>query len=308
MSQRQFRILAASLLGDSLTLGAHWIYDPAAIATGWQPAGALNSPKPGGYHANEPAGGQTHYGHQALALMDSLTPDWDPVRFMATWQALWDNDAIYRDGATRQTLAAVEAGKPVTAAGSASHDWGGASRMAALACFSLDASDDAACALVREQTRLTHQDPELIEAAAYWLRAVRLVYRGMSVSEALDAARDGTDPILPVAAMLRAAREAAPVGAIAAVAKLGAACSVTGALPATMALALIHPDSLEDALTQNVLAGGDSAARGLALGMLLGATPAGVIPARWLAGWQARARVEAHFANQPVAAHPASVS
>jgi ADP-ribosylglycohydrolase len=60
-------------------------------------------------------------------------------------------------------------------------------------------------------------------------------------------------------------------------------CSIGAALPGAVYTVLKHEDSLEEALIETVMAGGDSAARGMVVGMLLGAYHgADKIPARWL--------------------------
>jgi ADP-ribosylglycohydrolase len=64
-------------------------------------------------------------------------------------------------------------------------------------------------------------------------------------------------------------------------------------LPAAIFAALHPQDSLEVTLVASVMAGGDSAAQAMVVGMLLGAVhdmPS--IPERWLAGLQCRVEVE----------------
>ncbi|MBC7543041.1 MAG: ADP-ribosylglycohydrolase family protein, partial [Candidatus Sericytochromatia bacterium] len=90
-------------------------------------------------------------------------------------------------------------------------------------------------------------------------------------------------------------------GGVAAVQSLGAACAVGAAFPATLALALAHPTDLEAALIENAMAGGDSASRGLFLGMLLGASSGAIVPQRWLTAWQANSRVAAFLSSQSLA-------
>jgi ADP-ribosylglycohydrolase len=68
-----------------------------------------------------------------------------------------------------------------------------------------------------------------------------------------------------------------------AIGKLGPACSISSALPSVLYLALKYGDNTETAFIENAMAGGDNCARGLALGMLLGAAnglPS--IPERWV--------------------------
>jgi ADP-ribosylglycohydrolase len=65
------------------------------------------------------------------------------------------------------------------------------------------------------------------------------------------------------------------------------------ALSSIFVILLQHGDDLETALIENVMAGGDSAARGLVLGMLLGAAHGRrAIPARWLESLDARPKAE----------------
>ncbi|MBC7542136.1 MAG: ADP-ribosylglycohydrolase family protein, partial [Candidatus Sericytochromatia bacterium] len=119
-------LLQASLIADSLALPVHWNYDPAVIASEYGRVVELRSPPVKGYHGGQPAGGQTHYGAQALALMDSLGAGhtFDETAFAATWRALWDHYDGYRDGATKATLANLDAGTPAKSAGSTSTDLG----------------------------------------------------------------------------------------------------------------------------------------------------------------------------------------
>ncbi|HSO10397.1 MAG TPA: ADP-ribosylglycohydrolase family protein, partial [Desulfoprunum sp.] len=65
------------------------------------------------------------------------------------------------------------------------------------------------------------------------------------------------------------------------------------ALPAAVHLILRYETDLRQALIENVMAGGDSAARGLVVGMILGAAggPA-AIPPEWLADLAALPQIQ----------------
>lgn len=70
--------------------------------------------------------------------------------------------------------------------------------------------------------------------------------------------------------------------------EFGLGCGISAALPGVIHLALTYPDDLAGALIENVMAGGDSAARGLALGMLLGAANGlAAVPPDWLRSMRA---------------------
>ncbi|MGL5019987.1 MAG: ADP-ribosylglycohydrolase family protein, partial [Luteolibacter sp.] len=65
----------------------------------------------------------------------------------------------------------------------------------------------------------------------------------------------------------------------------GLTCHVPDAFPGVCHLLMRHPDDLAAALTASVEAGGDSAARGMILGMVHGAKPdAKPLPEHWLTG------------------------
>ena len=290
-------MVAASLVADSLSLPAHWNYDPAKIMSTYGRITELLPPDPASYHKNQTVGAQTHYGDQALVLLRAIAASgyaFDAETFARQWRASWDGYTGYVDGATKKTLAALEAGTPWQQAGSPSDDLGGGSRIAALVAATMKRSEEDAVKAAWAQTELTHRDPAVCEAAAFSVRAVRAIAGGMAVPEALALAAGAEYVALQPKTHLEAARQALSRGTpVEAVAALGLPCPVHASFPAALALALAYPTDLEAALIDNVMAGGDSAARGLAVGMWLGAVPGARVPERWLAAWKARAEVEA---------------
>jgi ADP-ribosylglycohydrolase len=70
-----------------------------------------------------------------------------------------------------------------------------------------------------------------------------------------------------------------------AVRRFGRMCEVAAAFPATVHLIAKYEDRMEEGLIENVMAGGDSAGRGLLSGLVLGAWGGrSAIPERWLSG------------------------
>lgn len=83
--------------------------------------------------------------------------------------------------------------------------------------------------------------------------------------------------------------------------KVGKASPTEGALPAAVYFSLKYKGDLEAALIANAGVGGDSAARGIVIGMLMGAEQGWAsIPARWKNGLNARVHVEALMRDLPV--------
>ena len=281
-----------SLVGDALSLGPHWIYDQGEIGAKLGRIGGYHAPL-SGYHPGKQAGDFTHYGDQTMLLLRSVAGcgAFDLNDFASRWRAFWDDPAApsYRDAATRATLGNLQGGRPVNAAGSPSSDMGGASRIAPL--FLLDWGDPAELfAAARAQTSFTHADPAVGAAAEFFARVAHAVGQGSPIPAALAAA--ATQPTAGDAPRWLAAALAtskSPMSDRAALSQHGLTCDVGDAFPAVCHLLLRFPDDPASALCENAMAGGDSAARGLLLGLVFGSVPQPApIPGSWVATLAAR--------------------
>ena len=135
MTDKAKSMVLGSFLGDSLALGVHWIYDQKQIASVHGRLDALKAPDPASYHPTKLAGDFTHYGDQALVLLESLAGKgvFDPADFSARWQNLFRGGYTgYVDKATAATLSQLAAGWEPQDAGSVSDELSGASRIAPL--------------------------------------------------------------------------------------------------------------------------------------------------------------------------------
>lgn len=287
MTARDF--ILPSFFGDALALGPHWIYDLPKIHQLY-PAGIRKYDVPrSSYHPGKSAGDFTHYGDQTLLLLESVAAageNWTPESWRDTWTSWGRTTASYRDGATRETLERLDAGLD---RGSDSHDLGGASRIAPLFLLPPDRIVRAA----REQTAVTHGDPQVIDAAEFFARAALSLADGVDFDAAFDEAASHPYEALPAIDWLAAAREATTGDLAERAEELGIACSISGAFPLTLTLALRYAQDPVAALEANALTGGDSAARGLLLGLLMGARHgAAALPEEWLRDLRAGPRIE----------------
>jgi len=284
--------IAGAVLGafaaDTLCLGVHWIYNPDRIA---RLAGRIAEPidplpDAAKWHPNRKRGQFTHYGDQALVLLRSVAASggWSREDFSSRWTAMWDGYDGYVDGATKDTLSGAPSG---------SNDFAGLARMAPLLLSLADGSEDAFVAAAREQCALTHGDSVLLEAGDFFARVLHAVANGASVESALDRAASRNYAVLPVVDWMGAARaRLAADDPAATVAELGATCHVRDAFPSTIFLLLRFGTSLRETLVENAMAGGDSSARGMMLGAILGARDgAGAIPESWLSAMEATVEI-----------------
>lgn len=288
----QFAVLT-SFAADALALGAHWIYDPGRIRSEFGRIENLTDPRPPTYHPHRRRGEFTHYGDQALVLLRSLAAQggFDEEHFSRSWRALFQNYTGYVDGATRKTLEHLAAGTPPAAAGSDSEDLGGAARIAPLV-FALRDRPEELLSAARRQTALTHNHPRVIAAAALLARLGCEALGGRRPSEALSrmAEDPAIDPVLRRG--IREGLESTSQETLPAVLGFGQDCRVTSAFPATVHLIARWEEDPVQGLIENVMAGGDSAARGLAAGMVFGAWKGPeAVDGRWVAGMKAEPEI-----------------
>lgn len=281
----------AAFAGDCLALGPHWIYDQARIAREFPGFSAPAAPLADTYHKGKKRGDLTHYGDQMLAMLESLDGGraWNREDFSERWRALFSGQApIYVDGATRRTLDNLAAGWPSEDAGSPSDDLSGASRFAPLLAFIDD--EEALAAAAREQCALTHKAPLVLASAGFYARSAARILAGATPIEAMRGAA-GDEPSLQP--HLEAGLASVGQDTKTAIAGFGQNCHFESAFPGVVHLVATYPADLATALIQSTLAGGDSAARNIAAGCLLGAACGqSAIPAAWLDTMNAFTRIQ----------------
>jgi ADP-ribosylglycohydrolase len=281
---RRAGMLQGSFIAESLSLGVHWIYDPAVILRQHGRITGYLAPGASSYHPHKQAGAQGHAGDQALRLLTFLQREqrWDANAFLADWQAMWPTYDDYVDKATKGTLAHLQDGATAATSGAPSDELAGPARIAPLMAFLANQPEAEAVAAAIEQTVLTHRSPEAIECAEFLARATHRLLHGGELQSVLTA----TAPAWALQAA-EAAPAADPIGS------LGRACPIPQALPAVLWLLRHHGQDFATAAIENAMAGGDNCARALALGMLLGAAQGlAAIPAAWRAGLLAQPLLE----------------
>jgi ADP-ribosylglycohydrolase len=144
---------------------------------------------------------------------------------------------------------------------------------------------------------MTHNHAQVIEAAEFFARTAWGVLGGKSPRAALEAAREAGYAGAPIGRWLAQGLDSAAEDTVAAIGRLGRTCRIDEAMPGVIHLVVRHERDLAACLAENVMAGGDSAARGMLAGMILGAAHGrAAIPQAWLDGLAARAAIERDLA------------
>lgn len=285
MTTQAKAMVLASFAADSLALGAHWIYDTDEIDRRIGRVDRLLAPLAGSYHDGKASGEFTHYGDQAMVLLESLarSGDFSLPDFAAAWQQLFAGGYRgYVDKATATTLDNMAQRLPPAQCGSHSSDLGGGARIAPLV-YRYRHDRDRLLEAVRQQTALTHNNPATLAGADFLAKTAWAVLHGAVPVEAMESALDEGVADFDLDLRIRGGLDSGGKDTRTAIRQFGQMCGIAAALPGVIHLVLTYPDDLAGALIENVMAGGDSAARGLAAGMILGAALGeAAVPEAWV--------------------------
>jgi ADP-ribosylglycohydrolase len=289
MKEKPKAMVLASFAADALALGAHWIYNTRVIDKKFGRVDHFIKPERPTYHSTKDRGEFTHYGDQSLVLLESVagSEGFDLTDFSERWQRLFDNYDGYVDGATKGTLENLAAGKSPAEAGSDSDDLAGAARIAPLVyVYRNDLQELMAGA--RAQTAFTHQNSAVIKSAAFFATIAYEVLAGTAPLAAIDQAQKNAFHSDPFKEWIQMGLESVEQDSRQAILDLGQMCEIPAAFPGVIHLIAKYENDLKAALVENVMAGGDSAGRGLLAGMVLGAhLGMEAIPPEWLSDMKA---------------------
>ena len=269
-------MLLGAFVGDALALGPHWIYDRAKIEQKFGRVADYQDPATP-YHPGKRAGDYTHLGDQMLVLQRSILGHgglFDPEDFLQSWKAFWTDPATkaYVDKATRTVLGSIEDGFSMMEIASSSTEFAGPVRgIPVLVTGLANGYDEASLiSVIKEQTRLTHRSAEALDVAAFMARLFSGLAAELDLETALDGALGDSSQFVRDSGRKAESPRVANVTTGEAIETLGQTCDSDQALPSSLYILRRHQDSFEEALIENVMAGGDSAARGIFIGAVLG--------------------------------------
>lgn len=254
--------------GDAYSLGGHWVYDTQEIKNVSFDLDACNHPL-SNYHPTKSKGDFTHYGDQMLWLLQHLVKEdrFSLVDFGDTWHQNMKEYTGYIDGATKHTMEKLSADRNYFACGSGSSDLSAVSRIFPIILKYHDSLDDMQEA-VKLHTILTHMNKDLVQAAYFFSELAIVLLNGADISKSIESSyKHFGDNIREWTEQAKAVLE---LDAKEAIQGLGQSCGINGAFASTIYILLKHKDNFALALKENMLAGGESSARGMIIGAILG--------------------------------------
>ena len=293
MQDNSKAMLLASFAADALALGVHWIYNTRVIDKKFGRVERFIKPERPTYHPTKRSGEFTHYGDQALVLLESVAEcdGFNLSDFAERWQVLFKNYNGYVDGATKGTLENLAAGKSPSESGSASDDLAGASRIAPLVyVFRNDLQ--ALTVGAKAQTAFTHNNPDVIESAVFFAAITAQILAGDTPRAAIEKVQMDADHSAHLNEWIDMGLASAEQESRQTILDFGQMCETPAAFPGVIHLIAKYENDLKTALVENGMAGGDSAGRGMLVGQVLGAhLGMNAIPPHWMNELKARRKI-----------------
>lgn len=282
---KQPPIIEATLVADAIALGPHWIYDPTEIYKLFWDFDGYTDPKKNPYHNMKSLGDQTHYGDQMNILIESIHADggYDPEKYMARWTQVMSGYGGYLDHATKDTLKNIQANKSFLHSGSSSFDGSVIGRVAPLLAYGIvDPTTSVWQSRIREFVALTHDHKVVQTAAVYFSLLAYEVSEGTHPAEAVSMIERTSGDI---AWFIEQALKSVKKDTTSSIQSMWPACGIDGVFQWALHCILKYADNYKQAMLENVKAWWDSAARGMIIGMVLGAYLRDrAVPAAWRRG------------------------
>lgn len=272
-------MVLGSFVGDALALGPHWIYNIEDIKEKFGQIDGLTSPGTG-YHKGKIKGDFTHYGDQALMLFQyvKLHVNLEKEPFYNHYKDFMKSYEGYLDHATKETLENLSRD---ILNGSHSSELGGFTRYTPI-IFMHQNDRQKGLEQVLLQTKYTHDNEILLERVDFLTQLTYRVLKGESPTDVVMNLKKTVSKTL--FDDIEFAKNMVPHQTAYAMKQLGQSCDSDYAFPAVLYFVMKYEDDLKNALLENVYAGGDSAARGMVIGAILGAYHGEEkIPVNWLA-------------------------
>lgn len=209
------------------------------------------------------------YGRQMLWLLEYMKESkvYDPFAFGDIWKNKMSQEKGHIDKASLDTLANLKSGRSYLGAGSGSHDLSVVGRHAPI-MYTLKGMDEM-LESVKFHTCLTHMSKEAIDTSKYMAEVTLAMIYNLDVANTLQerAKFYGKE----VEAQVEKGFELRDKPIKVVLRELGTGSDIEGALALTIYLLLNYHDNFSTLMQENLKAGGDVTARGMLMGMIVGA-------------------------------------
>ena len=275
MPNKRKDLIKAVFIADALSFGSHWIYSTDKLKEEY--SGIIDEYRApmAKFHQGKEAGDLSHYGEQAFALLESISDNqgFDLKQFRDDWVDYLENNEMYMDHAMQDSLEKFN--DEDTFVGAENHELGGIARS-----MPIFLEEDLTEQDFLDLIHLTHNAEVVDQTAEFVFKVMQEVLAGKDQKEAIEDNQDlnqftadSFDKIGPKDKIVVNADDR------------GQGCSTEQGFPIVLDV-LWNADNLLEALTLNIMAGGDTSARAMIIAAVMAAAE-GIdsIPGKLAAGF-----------------------
>lgn len=270
-------LVLTSLVSDSYSLGAHWVYDEKQLLNSSINWDKLNKPL-AIWHKGKEAGDLTHYGDQTYWLYVFLEDkdSFDSLAFMNFW---FDKIQIYDgyiDGASKASMENISSN--IFPSGSSSTDLSIVGRIAPL--LKVSKTKEEFLQNVENFVKITHNSTKALNASNFFAKLLYMVLEGKSVEDSIIELKESSNS--EIQSFILNSFDSRNEDTFKTIRKFGPACDIDEGFAGVLHL-LLKYDNLKQMLVENAKAGGDSSARGMIASIIFMANHnISAIPKNWL--------------------------
>jgi ADP-ribosylglycohydrolase len=276
MSNKRKELVKAVFVADALSFGSHWVYSTDKLKEEY--SGIIDEYRDpmSKFHEGKKAGDLSHYGEQAFALLKSISENqnFDLKQFRNDWIEHLENNEMYLDHAMKDSLEKFKESE--TLIGAENHELGGIAR--SLPIF---IEEEISKKEFLDLVHLTHNGEVVDQTASFVFNVIQEVLAGENYRKAIE---DQNEINQFVADNFRKIGSKATI--VANADDRGQGCSIEQGFPIVLDV-LWNADNLLEALTLNIMAGGDTSSRAMVIAAVMSAD-AGLdsIPKKLIAGFK----------------------
>jgi ADP-ribosylglycohydrolase len=260
MQNNRKNIVKAVFIADALSFGAHWVYDTDKLKEEY--SGIINQYRApmSKFHEGKAAGDLSHYGEQAYVLLKSLSEQQslDLKQFRDDWIQYLENNEMYMDHSMTDSLKKFKDSN--TLVGAENVELGGIARSLPLFLEKNISKQD-----FLDLIHLTHNGKVVDQTAEFVFKVMQEVLAGKDYKSALkdnkaanQFVENSFDKIDSKNKIVVNADDR------------GQGCSIEQGLPIVLDV-LWNADNLLEALTLNIMAGGDTSPRAMIIAAVIAA-------------------------------------
>lgn len=260
MKNKRKDLVEVTFIADALSFGAHWVYDTDKLKEEY--SGIIDQYRApmSKFHEGKAAGDLSHYGEQAYVLLKSLSEQqsFDLKQFRDDWIKYLENNEMYMDHSMTDSLKKFKDSN--TLLGAENVELGGIARSLPL-FLDKNISKENFLDLIH----LTHNGKVVDQTAEFVFQVIQEVLAGKDYKSALKDNKAANQFVENSFDKIDS-KDKIVVNAD----DRGQGCSIEQGLPIVLDV-LWNADNLLEALTLNIMAGGDTSPRAMVIAAVMAA-------------------------------------